>query len=242
VTTSAHPIVVFGGFLSYSMLYKRFRDALAHVSGQPVWGVGTTSRDWLPSVSRLGWSYLLRKLDRTVQQAARDAATGKVILIGHSAGGVLSRLYLSPDPFLGRAYIGLERVAHLVTLGSPHNNGRRLMYGGLMSHWVERHYPGAFFASHVHYTSIAGSAVFGDQGGSLAQRHAYRVYRGIVGDGNVWGDGLIPVTSALLSGAQQITLDDVGHFAGFGASWYGTPEVIERWWSLVTGKHLGVEK
>ena len=139
-------------------------------------------------------------------------------------------MYLSPDPFLGHAYRGLEYVEHLITLGSPHRNGRRLMYGGLMSNWVDSLYPGAFFVPDVRYTSIAGRAVYGDRDGSLAQRHAYRVYQGIIGEGNVWGDGLIPVAAALLSGAQQITLDGVVHFAGFGGPWYGSPEVVERWW------------
>jgi len=51
--------------------------------------------------------------------------------------------------------------------------------------------------------------------------------------GDVWGDGLIPVRSALLEGSRQIELDGVGHFVGFGGSWYGVPEVIARWWTLV---------
>jgi hypothetical protein len=221
------------------MLYEGFRQVLAQVSGQPVWIVTTSSQDWLPSVSRLGWAYLLRKLERTVHRAADESTTGKVTLIGHSAGGVLGRLYLSPEPFLGRAHRGLEHVDHLITLGSPHYNGKRLMYGGVMSNWVDRHYPGAFYASHVRYTAVAGRAVYGDPNGSIAQRHAYRVYRGIIGDGNVWGDGLIPAASALLSGAQQITLDGVGHFAGFSESWYGTSGVVEHWWSSATSMHTG---
>jgi pimeloyl-ACP methyl ester carboxylesterase len=235
------PIVVFGGFLSFSMLYAGLRDALAQVSGQPVWVVETSSYDWLPSIVPLGWAYLLRKLDRTVHRAAHDAPADKVTLVGHSAGGVLSRMYLSPEPFLGHTYGGMDHVDNLITLGSPHYNGRRLMYGGMMSRWVEKRYPGAFFAPRVRYTSVVGSFVRGDRDGTLAQQHTYAFYKAIAGAGDVWGDGLIPLTSALLSGAQHIVLDGVAHFAGFGPSWYGTPAVVREWWSQANAHTRGAE-
>jgi hypothetical protein len=235
------PIVIFGGFLSFSMLYAGLRDALAQLSGQPVWVVETSSYDWLPSIVPLGWAHLLSKLDRTVRRAVHDAPAGRITLVGHSAGGVLSRMYLSPEPFLGRAYGGLDHVNHLITLGSPHYNGRRLMYGGMMSHWVDRHYPGAFFAPRVRYTSIAGRLVHGDRNGTLVQQHAYTFYRAIAGAGDVWGDGLIPMSSALLSGAQHIVLGEVAHFAGFGPSWYGTPAVVKEWWLRANVQATGAE-
>jgi alpha-beta hydrolase superfamily lysophospholipase len=68
------------------------------------------------------WARLLAGLDRAVQQAARSEPDVKITLVGCSAGGALARLYLYPDPFLGRAYQGLKRVNHLITLGSPHHS------------------------------------------------------------------------------------------------------------------------
>lgn len=229
------PTVIFGGFLSFTMLYWGMRDTLSSISRQPVWIVETRGHDWLPSITRAGWVYLLRKLHRTVQQAIVDSATGKVTLVGHSAGGVLARLYLSPNPLLGNTFRGLAYVSHLITLGSPHQNRGGLTQGGRMSRWIERRHPGAFFAPQVKYTSVAGKLLRGNQDASRQERWAYRVYEEIGGEGTAWGDGLIPLESALLRGSHQIVLDGVGHFSGFGPLWYGSREVIPLWWNKAGG-------
>ncbi len=65
---------------------------------------------------------------------------------------------------------------------------------------------------------------------------------GRVGDGDVWGDGLVPVASALLRGSQQLTLDGVSHFTGFGGPWYGAIEVIPQWWNVCTSKDESKDK
>ena len=224
------PIVILGGFLSFSMLYAEMRDSLAQITGQPVWIVETRSLDWVPCIVPSGWIFLLRKLDDAVRQAVHQSATGKITLVGHSAGGVLGRIYLSPRPFMGHAYRGLDLVDHLITLGSPHYNQRKSLHGGRMSRWVEKRYPGAFFAPRVEYTSVAGKLLRGNREGSLRERHAYVFYEEIIGSGDAWGDGLVPVASALLHGSRQIVLDGVSHFTGFGGPWYGAAEVIPQWW------------
>jgi pimeloyl-ACP methyl ester carboxylesterase len=224
------PIVIVGGFLSFSMLYYDMRNALSRITERPVSIVETQSLDWMATVARPGWTVILRKIDRAVSRALETSGAKRVTLIGHSAGGVLARLYLSPRPFLGRTYSGLERVDHLITLGSPHHNRRKWLHGGLMSRWIEARYPGAFFTPEVRYTSVAGQLIQGDQRGSLAQRHAFSFYAETIGDGAVWGDGLVPVASALLEGSRQIVLEGVSHFTGFGGPWYGAADVIPRWW------------
>ena len=229
----AQPIVLLGGFGSPSAVYARFRDLLAEISGQPVWVVPTQTWDWLPSVVPYGWAHLLAGLQRSVQQALHRSTTGKVTLLGHSAGGVLARLYLAQEPFAGQVYRGLDHVDHLVTLGSPHYNQQRWLHGGMMSRWIERRYPGTFFGDRVRYTCVAGRLVRGDRRGSLHERNAYRFYSRISGDGTAWGDGLIPVQSALLDGARQIVLEGVSHFMGFGGPWYGSRDVVLRWWQEI---------
>jgi hypothetical protein len=227
---SAEAIVVLGGFMSMSTVYGTMRSALVRLTGQPVYVVETRGIDWIPSLLPAGWLYVLRKLDRTVRRAAKVATSGRITLIGHSAGGVLGRLYLSPEPFLGQVFGGLEWVGRLITLGSPHHNERRWLHGGMMARWVEDRVPGAHFTPQVHYCSVAGKLVRGDSQGSLSERQAYSFYDQIGGKGNAWGDGLVPVASALLAGSRQITLEGVGHFAGFGGPWYGTEETIAAWW------------
>jgi pimeloyl-ACP methyl ester carboxylesterase len=229
-TKPAQPIVIFGGFLSADRIYFALRESLAALTGQHISVVQTRSLDWLPSVSQVGWAVLLRKLDRAVQAAAQISATGKVTLIGHSAGGVLSRLYLSPQPFYGQACRGYERVSQLITLGSPHHNRGGLTRGGYMAQWIERHYPGAAFSPFVSYTAVAGQILRGDARGTPRERMAYRTYRSISGQGNEWGDGLVPTSAALLRGAQHITLTGVAHYSIFGADWYGSEAIIPLWW------------
>jgi alpha-beta hydrolase superfamily lysophospholipase len=36
--------------------------------------------------------------------------------------------------------------------------------------------------------------------------------------------------SALLEGSTPLVLTDVAHGGAFGADWYGSPEVVDRWW------------
>jgi pimeloyl-ACP methyl ester carboxylesterase len=211
---------------------------LAEVAGQPVWVVEAFVHDWILAVAPVGWKHLLDKLQCTVRQALGGSSTGKVTLVGHSSGGVVGRLYLSPEPFLGVAYCGLEHVDHLITLGSPHYSRR----GTNMRQWVDEAYPGAYFAPQVGYTSVAGKAIRGKGYGSLPERCAYLFYKRLGGDGNAWGDGLVPVGSALLRGSRQIVLDGVSHFAGFGGPWYGAEEVIPSWWDgCAVNTKLGLE-
>jgi pimeloyl-ACP methyl ester carboxylesterase len=224
------PIVIIGGFLSQAKLYARMRDWLAQCTEQPVWVVEAGTLDWLLSVRAEGWAHLLDELERAVHQAVDSSVTGRITLVGHSAGGVMARLFLSPTPFLGKSYCGLKSVAQLITLGSPHYN----LQGSRMRRWVERQYPGSFFTS-VRYTSVAGKVIRGSRYGSVRERWAYACYRRLCGNGNVWGDGLVPLSSQLLSGSQQIVLEGVSHFTGFGGPWYGSAQIIARWWQACIG-------
>ena len=52
------------------------------------------------------------------------AAEGRVALIGHSAGGYMARVFLSERPYAGKAYCGKRLVHSLVTLGTPHMEGK----------------------------------------------------------------------------------------------------------------------
>jgi alpha-beta hydrolase superfamily lysophospholipase len=232
------PIVIIGGFLSYAWAYRGMQRELSARTGQPVSIANIQGGEWLLAVSSLGWARLLAGLDRAVQQAARSAPGEKITLIGHSAGGVLARLYLSPDPFLGRSYRGLEKVSHLITLGSPHHSQGSWRRGGQLSRYIEKRYPGAYFQPEVRYTSFAGKFLRGDRAGSRSQRWAYNRYQEICGEGNTWGDGLIPIQTALLKGSDQMILDGVSHHSVFGDSWYGSSAAISKWWDRIFVSHL----
>jgi pimeloyl-ACP methyl ester carboxylesterase len=232
------PIVILGGFLSPGSIYQEMQRSLAELSGQPVHVVNTQVTDWLPfildSITRLGWLPVLDKLDRTVKKALRDLPGGKVTLVGHSQGGVMARLYLSPETFLGRNYRGLESVSHLVSLGSPHLNHGGVRRGGPISRRVQALVPDAAYADQVRYICVAGKAILGDPQGTPQQRWSASTYRQISGQELAWGDGIVPVQSALLPGSQHLILEGVSHYAIFGEPWYGSPQALPLWWEAVS--------
>jgi len=231
------PIVIIGGFLSSTRVYRGMQKVLSAHTNQPVSIADIPGYEWLLAVNSLGWARLLTGLDRAVQRATQSEPGVKITLVGHSAGGVLARLYLSPDPFLGRSYQGLERVNHLITLGSPHYSQGSWRRGGRLSRYIEKHYPGAYFQPEVRYTSFAGKFLRGDRAGSRSQRWAYDRYQEICGQGNAWGDGLIPIQAALLKGSDQVILDGISHYSVFGNPWYGSSAAIPKWWGRAEDGH-----
>jgi len=220
------PLVILGGSFATGRDYWEMRPALEKLSRGPVSIVQVTRLDWALSLTGFGWARILKKLDTTVRRALGETGAAKVVLVGHSLGGVIGRLYLSPRPFRGHVYAGRDVVRCLVTLGSPHLNRR----GSFMRRWVGRKYPGAYFAPEVQYVAVAGKALLGDRNGSREERAAFRGYRHLCGRGDVWGDGTVPLASALLEGALPVVLDGVFHSPRRGRRWYGNTRTVWRWW------------
>lgn len=232
------PIVIFGGFLSTAHTYQVTGEILQQISGQKVSIVPTEMSQWLLSITAGGWEALLNELERTVRLVVKDSHTGKITLVGHSSGGVLSRQFLSPEPFRGHSYRGLEWVNRLITLGSPHRRNR----GSPLHHRLERHYPGAYYSSDVEYVSVAGKAVRGNSHGSLKERKAYLSYRTLCGNGDTWGDGLVPLSSAILEGSYPIILEGASHYSKKKFPWYGSPDVISQWWDVLCDREMSKEE
>lgn len=168
---------------------------------------------------------------------------GKVALIGHSAGGWISRVYLSAREYGGKAYQGSDYVHSLVTLGAPHANAAGPAFKGIA--WAnEERVP-------VPALSIAGRGFKGDEWGSLTQGSYSFCCPDASDDGTSYdGDGLTPVFSSLaMEGAEQMILDDVGHYPWSdiwggsgdflapeltkaykqGRPWYGSDEIVDKW-------------
>lgn len=204
-------------------------NEIARVSGQKVWVAQARTHHWLTTVTAAGWALVIRKLDEAVRAAAQSSPTGKVTLIGHSSGGVMARLYLGDKPFHGHIFNGLPWVDTLVTLGSPHYNRR----GGRLRNEVQRLYPDAYFSPQVKYISVAGKALQGKRDGTSAERRLFRTYNRLCGNGSTWGDGLVPLESALLKGSHQVILEGAHHYGLKEGLWYGTPRLVEEWWEGV---------
>ncbi|MCP9815089.1 esterase [Synechococcus sp. GreenBA-s] len=222
------PIVILGGFLISPEAYAPMAERLEQLAGQPVRVVAVSKLDWLLTVFAFGWARILDRVQRAVVDLARQSPTGRVTLIGHSSGGIMLRLFLDAAPFQGRRYDGKALANTLVMLGSPHT----ALKATVLRQMVQERLPGAAFGDRVRYVSVAGDLRL-EAATPLAQRLAPTAYRNSTGDADDRGDGLVPVASAVLEGSNPVVLPGVAHGGAFGPTWYGTPEVVERWWREV---------
>ncbi len=204
--------------------YEGLARILREVSGSEVYVASITPLDWLRGFVR-GYGQLVFEVATTVDKALLSSESNKVVLVGHSAGGIASRAYVGGDPpYGGRRYSGHRRVSHLITLGSPHAVANKKSLAPIAQ-------VNELFPSNLHepaglkYLAVAGRAADG------AESALYRVrYERLVDDGRVAGDGIVPAESALLPGAPSLVFDDLFHSPYFGR-WYGADrETVERWW------------
>ncbi len=223
------PVVIVGGWAAWPGYYRRMAKGLKELSGSQVHIVPIGPLDWALGLVR-GYGQLVFEVASTVDRALLESEADKAVLVGHAAGGILARVYLGGDPpYGGRRYSGHRRVSHLITLGTPHNVPEGAGILAPISR-VNELFPGALHEpAGLHYLSVAGAAVNG--AGSRGPRLRYGRF---APDGRVEGDGLVPVSSALLPGAEHLVLDDLRHgrlYGGFSGRWYGSDrETIERWW------------
>jgi hypothetical protein len=225
----AQPIVVLGGFLITPEAYAPMVASLASLSGQPVQLVGVGRAEWLLTVFPFAWARILDRVATATADLASRSPTGRVTLIGHSSGGIMLRLFLDHAPFQGRRYDGKALADTLVMLGSPHT----ALKATVLRQMVQQRLPGSAFADRVSYVSVAGDLDL-SAATPMARRLAPSAYRNSSGDPADRGDGLVPVGSALLEGSTALVLPGVAHGGAFGCPWYGSPEVVERWWRLET--------
>ena len=219
------PVVILGGFLITEEAYAGMATWIREHQGCEVRVIPASRFDWMLTTWAFGWRTLLDRVHAQVQELAANSPTGRVTLIGHSSGGVMLRLYLSGDLFAGRSYGGAQFCNRLITLGSPHQAKRATPLRAM----VDRCYPGAFFPE-VEYVAVAGKLdLKSDNASAFSQRSAAGNYKSIAGQGTVDGDGLVPVDSALLTGAQHLVLDDTAHGGFFGRHWYGSADRVGLW-------------
>lgn len=171
----------------------------------------------------------------------------KIALIGHSAGGWISRVYLSSSDYGGKVYEGSKYIHSLVTLGTPHSNAPGPAFEGI--EWINRPENEHDRTKHVRTLAVAGNGFKGGDWGSLTQG-AYSFCCPEGTDGTSYeGDGVTPLFSALdLPGSESLVLEGATHhfcwsdvFGGDfvapeltedhkrGQSWYGSEGVIEQW-------------
>lgn len=130
--------------------------------------------------------------------------------------------------------------------------------------YLDETYPGAFLSGEgVAYVSVGGDAVTGKKqqrspvsidddakngskevndvykvrGEGSSSSVAYTAYSAVSGNGEMTGDGVVPLDWAMLEGSRNIVLDGVVHSINEAGTtlptdrWYGSEGVVDRWLS-----------
>lgn len=188
-------------------------------------------------------AFYFRRVDEAVEQALAENPTAELVLLSHSIGGWVARAWLSE----WASSEVKERVRVLISMGSPHNappsDSGIDQTRGLLT-YINTKFPGSH-EKNVKYVSVIGRAVRGGVGsveGNFAERFlAYSSYSVLCGDGGSEGDGIIPIATATLAGAENIVIDNARHsnfiptpfrqsiFLSDDTFWYGSPSVLGSW-------------
>jgi pimeloyl-ACP methyl ester carboxylesterase len=227
----SRPIVLMGGWLSSPGDYLGMARTLASAPYNRVVYITDFGRTAWAALRDPDFTPVLDVLARTVELALRETGADRVDLIGHSAGGRVSRAYLGHLPYKGVTYDGQRYVASLTTLGTAHTTYEVWVKG--FAGLVNAAYPGAFY-QHIAYTSVAGQSVRGRRLGTFEEILAFRSYEVSFGDGDQIGDGIVPTHCCYLAGADNLLLEGARH-APYNAprTWYGAPDVVPLWFESV---------
>lgn len=224
-------IVIVGGYNSIWATYLKIARDLEDVTGLQAIGVPLMPWHWWRARHTNDASHILQKVDETVVWARRRFGADRFILVGHSAGGIVCRLYLHEEPVWGHTYAGVEHTTNLITLGSPHCSSRATELGWFLADEANRMAPGTPYADRIRYLTVVGRWLQGSQNGSYRQQRAYQAYRFFSSQGDAWGDGITPVESAGLDGAENLVLEGIAHSRKHDHDWYGgSKAIIRRWW------------
>ena len=241
-------VLVAGGFLTTPGWYRPMAAALRARGAAEVVIAPVYRPDWVlcavrglgPVTTRVGRALLRAGAASAASPASRGAP---ILYVGHSAGGIVGRLLTSPQMFEGRRLNASGRIGALVTLGTPHLVGDEARWGGRVAtagaRFANRHVPGARFAPTTGYLAVASRYVVGHDDAEDSRpgfmRRLYEDLHPAPDQPIVAGDGLVPVSSALLPGARHLVLDDAVHGPGVRSPWYGQEGQLDAWWPVALG-------
>jgi hypothetical protein len=226
-------VVIVGGFLTEPLGYGRMRRRLLERGAAQVTVTPLHLPDWL-AVAFTGMRPTTLRTIRTIREARRTSGA-PLVVVGHSAGGILSRLAMSPHVLDGRLPSVAEDVGCLVTLGTPHvlRPSMRWRHPGVgATELLAREAPGCWHAPTTGYLTVGSTLVSWDERAptNLLKQGVGGIMRRFVGPvAGGRGDGIVEDACCHLGGAQHLSLPDVLH-GTVGGPWYGDAEVIDRWW------------
>ena len=138
------PTVIVPGYLENAIAYRRLEQSLQELDF-PTVTVPLRRRDWLPTIGGRSVTPIVQQLDFTIKHTLQQHNATQINLIGHSAGGWISRIYMGEKPYLARGDVkpflweAHPLVATLITLGTPHISQERWTRSNL--DFVTNNYP-----------------------------------------------------------------------------------------------------
>lgn len=132
-------------------------------------------------------------IQQAIQRICRETGHEKVILLGHSMGGLAARAYL-------RA-CGSSRVAKVITLGTPHH-GTGLAHFGI-----------GLNTEQMRWTVTEQEGIASKWLRELAASETAEIYRLIVSIYSHHDNIISPQTSSHLAGARNLEFHAIGHVA-----------------------------
>ncbi len=221
-------IVIIGGFSTSSGHYRKMANHLRERCGLPVNVVPITMSEW-PAVARqAGWRRLLRHLDDTLTETQSETGCENILIIAHSLGGIVTRLYLSEPPSLGFKANHKQSVDCVLTLGTPHTRGivRSLTVWSGLSDCLSH------ARINIPIISCVGEVDYSKRG-RVVNRIVQLRYRLHGAGPDEKGDGIIPVKSAIYDPKLVWIIENARHDFRIGHPWYGDPEIVDDWWQRV---------
>ena len=237
----APTVLILGGFMTVPPQYRGLSRRLLAEGAAGVVVSQVWAPDWLIAVRR-GCGAIATRSGKALREAgllSNEVSGGApVLVVGHSAGGLLARILTAPEPLPGRRFGAAGRIGAIVTLGTPHRlaNGRGIgrSLRGMLYSVAEESVPGACFAPRVGYVSVASRSIRSGPGSLGRARLADLLYRSLIGRAakpGTEGDGFVPVEAAALPGAGHVLLDGALHGPSSG-TWYGSPAALRVWWPI----------
>ncbi|MFV2063176.1 MAG: esterase/lipase family protein [Chloroflexota bacterium] len=194
--SSLEPHVIIGGYLTEPLFYRPMRARLLERRAARVSIVPLHWPDWL-AMSFAGFGPAMLRGARAIREARRVSPT-PLVVIGHSAGGIVARLAMSPELLDGRQIGIADSVGCLVTLGTPHRlypTISRWRHPGIdATEFLERVVPGARFAPTTGYLTVGSTFVLPDRRARTnpPKQLINRVMRAFVRETpGVRGDGIV---------------------------------------------------
>jgi hypothetical protein len=224
-----------GGYLTWPNLYRAMPPLLRRHGAVRVEIAPLGLEDWLRAMI-LGVGPATSVVAQSIDRLSAEAEQG-ILVVGHSAGGILARLALASEPFDGARLARRDAVRAVVSLGTPHlatNAGGPVGFQGIRAlRFLARHPISSPGWMTVGATSFEQSEAFGGPSGRWLRRCLAFICYALLGSVRRAepGDGMVPIRFAHLPGSEQVTLRASGHGPRFwGSRWHGSSEGIDVWW------------